>query len=103
MLGSKIKEARMRKGYTQEMLAHAMGVAKITVAKWETDVMYPGAKNLIRLAQALEVSPEFLTDQEELEQKDSIPQIELMKPEEFLIAPKHDSNIRVIGVIVERI
>ena len=39
--GSLIRKARQRKRMTQEQLAGVLGVARLTVTKWENDGHYP--------------------------------------------------------------
>lgn len=70
-VGRRIKELRTRLGYargkrlTQDWLAEQVGVTKSSVAKWETDVQVPDGTNLMRLASALETTPQYLLSGEE--------------------------------------
>ena len=47
MSPSEIKEARIRLGLTQEAMAAALGVAKLTVSQYETGFRKPGPTALI--------------------------------------------------------
>lgn len=40
-IGLAIQRARHRKRMTQEQLAEALGVSRVTVARWETGDMFP--------------------------------------------------------------
>ena len=40
--GEKVRELRIRNGYSQERLAEMTGVTKRTVRNWETEGKYPG-------------------------------------------------------------
>lgn len=64
-LGEKIKEARKQCGLTQEQLAEKMLLARSTIAKWESNKGLPDVENLKTLAQLLNVSIDYLLDDEE--------------------------------------
>lgn len=65
-VGQRIAEQRRRistrreKRYTQTDLAAAVGVSKSTVAAWETDAQTPSGDNLVKVARALQTTPEHL-------------------------------------------
>lgn len=63
-LGEKIKEARKKCGLSQQRLAEKMSVSRSAVAKWETDKGLPDIDNLKVLAQFLNVSVDYLLDNE---------------------------------------
>lgn len=57
-IGEKIKDARLKKRFTQEELASRVGVQKSAIAKWETGrVENIKRSSLQKLAEALEISP----------------------------------------------
>lgn len=55
MIGENIKNARKRKGFSQEELAVKLNVVRQTVSKWENSLSVPDADVLIELAELLEV------------------------------------------------
>lgn len=59
-VGSRIRQARVDRGWTQDELAAEVGVSRSAVAQWETDRAGQVRGNLTRIADALEVSVEFL-------------------------------------------
>ena len=59
-MGSRIQNARKRKGFTQEYVAAALGVSRQAVFKWEKDQTHPDTPNLIALAQLLDVTVDYL-------------------------------------------
>ncbi len=62
-IGKIIKEARIKKGYTQEELAEMVGVKKSAVAKWENGrVSEIKRSNLNMLSKALGINPNSLLD-----------------------------------------
>ena len=63
--GEKIKEARKESGLSQEQFAEKMNVSRSAVAKWETDKGMPDVNNLKIMAQLLNVSVDYLLDEDE--------------------------------------
>ena len=58
--GGKIKEIREARGLTQDQLAELASLNRVTVAKYESGRVEPGAQALARIADALEVSTDML-------------------------------------------
>lgn len=58
--GKLIKEARKNKGLTQKQLAEKTGLATVTIQQYERNLREPRLKNIIKIANALNVSPESL-------------------------------------------
>lgn len=59
-MGSRIHQARTRKGLTQEALAEQIGVTKGAIANYENSVSFPKVDILFKLFEALEVDANFL-------------------------------------------
>ena len=59
-LGNKLAEARRAKNLTQEQLAEKLDVTRQAVSRWESDVAYPETDKIVRMAQILEVSCDYL-------------------------------------------
>lgn len=64
-LGEKIKEARKQVALSQEKLAEKLSVSRSAVAKWETDQGLPDVDNLKALSKLLNVSIDYLLDEQE--------------------------------------
>ena len=62
--GEKLKEARLKAGLSQEELSQRLSVSRSAVAKWETDKGMPDVANLKALAGLLDVSVDYLLDDE---------------------------------------
>lgn len=64
IIPERIQAARANKGWTQEGLAERMGLSagfgKVQVSHWENNRKAPSARNLVRLADALGVSVDYL-------------------------------------------
>ena len=63
--GEKLKEARKNAGLSQEQFAKKMSVSRSAIAKWETDKGMPDVNNLKIMAQLLDVSVDYLLDEDE--------------------------------------
>jgi len=63
--GEKLKEARKEAGLSQAQFAEKMCVSRSAVAKWESDKGMPDVNNLKMMAQLLEVSLDYLLDEDE--------------------------------------
>lgn len=62
-VGTQIAEARKAKGLSQEALARQLGVAMMTVSRWERNNVTPPLMRLQEIASALDVSvAELLVD-----------------------------------------
>jgi transcriptional regulator with XRE-family HTH domain len=59
-IGTRIAEARKRKGLTQDQLAEAMGVSPQAVSKWENDISCPDITLLPQLADYFGISVDDL-------------------------------------------
>lgn len=60
----RLKEKRKEKGYTQEQMANILEIGQSAYAKWENDRTEPSFENLIKLADLLEVSINWLFGRE---------------------------------------
>lgn len=60
--GQRIKTARKKEGLTQKELGEKLGITYQTVAQWENDLRNPKRETLQRIAAALGVSAQDLTD-----------------------------------------
>ncbi len=59
-LGERICDLRKQKGYSQEYIAHELDISRQAVYKWENDLSNPDTAHLIKLAEILAVSVEYL-------------------------------------------
>ena len=58
--GGKIRDLRESRNLTQDQLAELASLNRVTIAKYESGRVEPGAKALSRIADALEVSTDVL-------------------------------------------
>ena len=62
--GEKMKEAHKKAGMTQEQLASVLTVSRQAVTKWKSDKGIPDIENLKLIAKVLDVSIDYLLDEE---------------------------------------
>lgn len=55
-----IRAARTNVGLSQKEIAITLGVSVPTVSDWESGKKFPSGKNLVRLAQVLHTTTDFL-------------------------------------------
>lgn len=79
MIGKRLKELRIRKGLSQEELGSIIGVTKVSICGYENNTRFPSLDNLIKLANTLETTTDYLLGRE--------------------IAIKSDENNSFIGAI----
>lgn len=65
MISQNILSLRVRHGLTQEELAQKIGVARQTVAKWESGDALPDLSNAARISEVLSVSLDALVHHDE--------------------------------------
>ncbi|MBP3706048.1 MAG: helix-turn-helix transcriptional regulator [Clostridia bacterium] len=65
MLNEKIREIRLAKKMSQVELAKTLGVTKQSVSNWENDNIQPSIEMLVKIADALCVSTDYLLCREE--------------------------------------
>ena len=63
--GNKIKEVRESRNLTQDQLAELASLNRVTIAKYESGKVEPGAHALSRIADALEISSDVLLGRSE--------------------------------------
>lgn len=71
MFKTRLKELMKRRGVSQTELARCTGLSKSGISQYLSGVYEPSRKTLARLADALEVSPEWLSGEDEKEVKPS--------------------------------
>lgn len=71
-LGKRIREARLNKKYTQEVLAEKADIGVMYLGEIERGVKMPSLKVFIRLVEALEVSADYILRNELSSGKDFV-------------------------------
>ena len=60
IIGKRIKELRLEKGLSLQKLANEIGVDKHTVIFWEQEINEPKASYIVKLAEFLGVTADYL-------------------------------------------
>ena len=55
-IGKKLKDARMRSGFTQESVAEKVNVSRQTISNWENEKSYPDIISVIDLSNLYSIS-----------------------------------------------
>ena len=55
-IGKKLKDARMRSGFTQESVAEKVNVSRQTISNWENEKSYPDIISVIELSDLYSIS-----------------------------------------------
>ncbi len=64
MFPQRLKELRLKKGLTQTELGEKVGVKQNTLTNWENGKREPSFENLVKLADLLDVSLDWLFGRE---------------------------------------
>ena len=63
-IGKKLKDARMKSGFTQEMVAEKINVSRQTISNWENEKSYPDIISVIELSSLYSISLDDLLKEE---------------------------------------
>jgi len=59
-IGKRLKELRIKKGYTQQQLGDMVNVTKVSICCYENDVRTPNLDTFEDLLKALDAAPDYL-------------------------------------------
>lgn len=74
-IGEQIRTARKAAKLTQEQLANKLGVMHSVISKYENDMIEPSITQLGKIAEALDVSIEYLLGYEKIDTKEKMLQV----------------------------
>lgn len=69
-IGLRLKEIRMKSNYTQGNMAKKIGIARYTIAKYESGDMMPSAQTLIDIADFYGVSVDYILGREQRDESE---------------------------------
>ena len=103
-LGKKIRQLRLKAGFTQEQLADKLGIGPQSVSKWENSVAMPDITTLPLLAETFGVQIDDLFDltakerlnriENRLDIEEDLPQDVFLEYEEFLKTQLADETLK---------
>jgi transcriptional regulator with XRE-family HTH domain len=92
-LGARLAAARLHAGLTQRQLADKLGLSQRVIAHWETQSVGLRADQLTALADALNVTTDFLLGREEEKPQQSGPSGKVRRVfEEVSTLPRHQQD-----------
>lgn len=94
-LGERIANLRNDCGYSQEYIAEQLGVSRQAVSKWEKDLSSPDTENLIKLAEVLNTSVQFLATGKDYYFPEAKP-----APEKRKIKITKETVLKIVCVII---
>ena len=73
-IGKKLKDARMKSGFTQETVAEKVNVSRQTISNWENEKSYPDIISVIELSSLYSISLDDLLkgDERHLEESTNV-------------------------------
>lgn len=86
IIGSRLKKARKKMGFTQEQLGNLIGVKKSTICSYEKETRNPTIDNIIEMIYALGVSADYLLGTDQIIKTEIVedPQYRTMTNEEIM-------------------
>lgn len=60
VIGERIKQARIKKGMSQEDLGKLLDVSKVSICGYELGIRIPSLENMMKLVEHLNLSPNYL-------------------------------------------
>ena len=64
MIGKRLKELRMKRGFSQQELGTAIGVTKVSICGYENGTRLPTLDNLVKISEVLETTADYLLGRE---------------------------------------
>ena len=64
MIGKRLKELRLQKGFSQQKLGDMIGVTKVSICGYENGTRIPTIENLTKLADNLDTTIDYLLGRE---------------------------------------
>ncbi len=65
MLNERIRQLRLAKGLTLQQVGNTFGISRSSVAAWESGISKPDTSKLVKLAEVLDSTVEYLLDSQE--------------------------------------
>lgn len=59
-LGKKLRQARLEKGYTQQLLAELAGIGNVYLGEIERGLKMPSLNSFIKIVEALDISADYI-------------------------------------------
>lgn len=101
MRTDRLKAVRVKSGHTQESLAELLQTDKRAISRWESGTFTPNTETLVRIAQILNVSADYLLGLSD----NPAPQVRVdnltEEEREVLIAMRRGERMKAIRIIAD--
>ena len=95
----RLKELRKENGYTQVMLAEALGLSKGTVAMWETGKRMPGFDMLARLSELFDKRVDYIIGTSEDHRSAALTEEEVAQLGEWAVEEDYEDMLRKYALL----
>ncbi len=72
IIGERLKEARLKKNISQEVLGNMLGVSKVAISNYETGIRVPTLNNFLKLVELLDLDIRYILGLDEPASKKDI-------------------------------
>ncbi|MFK7695372.1 helix-turn-helix domain-containing protein [Paenibacillus sp. HJGM_3] len=91
-IGSRIRDLRVKRGFTQDTMAEQLGMNRANFSNYERDVAVPPAETLLKIADILHTTTDFLLGRQE-EVPNALDVARNDNEKDFLIMARHTEEI----------
>ena len=84
IIGSRLKEARLKKKLSQEQLGDMLGVSKVSVCGYEKGTRTPTMENFLELIKILDLEPDYVLGRDKMVVSESNRDYKILMAEEDL-------------------
>jgi transcriptional regulator with XRE-family HTH domain len=92
-IGSRIRELRVKRGYTQDQMAEQLGMNRANFSNYERDVTIPPSDTLLKIADILSTTTDYLLGRDPVDQVNQFDIALTETQREFLIMARHTEEI----------
>jgi transcriptional regulator with XRE-family HTH domain len=92
-IGSRIRDLRIKRGLTQDQIAEQLGMNRANFSNYERDVAVPPAETLLKIADILHTTTDFLLGRKEADMQNALDVARNENEKDFLIMARHTEEI----------
>lgn len=92
-IGERIKELRVKKGWTQEQMAEKLDMNRANFSNYERGVSTPPGETLLKIAELLHTTTDYILGREEIDTDKAIDVAKTINEKDFLIMARHTEDI----------
>ncbi|MEG0026489.1 MAG: helix-turn-helix transcriptional regulator [Bacilli bacterium] len=96
IIGQRIKEERIKKGYSQQELGDLLGITKVSICGYEKGTRTPTMANFLDLIKVLEVNPDYLLGRDGIGISEDIEKQQVTIAKEDIVILKEFKNNKIL-------